>query len=972
VQDSAIQFTASDKAYLSVASNSSLQTGDIDFEIGCWVYLDSTSTKTIAGKWDYGKNEYIFYVVSGKFTFSVTPDGSASTTVTANTFGNLSTSVWYFVRCWNDSVGNVIGISVNGISDTVSYSSGVYIGTSAFCVGYHSAADLYFSGRVDSLYLAKRIFSAAEATWMYNAGAGRIYNDLTDSIKTSMVSWWDFNEENGTRYDSHSTNHLAQTFVNIIDSSTPLLNGGFESLGTGETLGSELLSNTGFETAGGGGADVFANWTEYTSASSLIELDTSTFHGGANSVKLTEGAADYAAAIQSFTATPSARYKLTFWTRGDATYAGRYNIWNLSNGSDIVALTSTSVTSATWTQVTKYFTVPVGCTSVGIYLVSPSTTGGIAYFDDVSLKAVTASATFANWTELYVGGSYGTITADTSAPNAGTYDALFAVDAGGLYRMALYQNVLTSGHKYKTTYYAKANSGTPSVEYLMGGNSGTGSTGTQALTTSYAQYTHYATSDGAGFYIGPDNAAGSASKSFYLDDVTLVCTEIPSAAGITAGWAKDGNLCASFNGTSQYLLYTGNAFDPGTSDYSVGCYANATKLGTYMLMGGGNAGFTAYWSVYITPSGTVSIEFTDGSGAALSASSSAGIVKVNEWHYYVADFDRDSNLTIYMDGVSVLTKNISTRAGSCTFGSLGVGIYGSNINFFFAGRIGQAFYKQRLTTANERTALFNNGIGLRGASELPSTMTADVATCPMSYWPLEEYSAGTANITRSDAIGANHLTSVGNTPSGQGVDYYGGAVSKWYDLSGNNRTFTQTTIASRLLYSGATIGNKYSIVGDNGTKCLSYASDFIGTGDVTLFAVIKPRGWGGGGYGRIFDTGQQRMYVGPTGFIQLDSNAADSGCKSSNSSIALDTASVVSATRTSAGAVNFYINGVLSGTANQNSNSPQSGTVVYLFNRATPDRGFDGWLQKLIIVNGILSQSKIQAVSQQLMRENGI
>jgi hypothetical protein len=298
-----------------------------------------------------------------------------------------------------------------------------------------------------------------------------------------------------------------------------------------------------------------------------------------------------------------------------------------------------------------------------------------------------------------------------------------------------------------------------------------------------------------------------------------------------------------------------------------------------------------------------------------------------------------------------------------------VGAYNTGLNTIPERIDGVGFIK-RLLTASEITALYNNGKGVKYAG-LPATVSADAT---LSFWNLDEYSPGTANVTRNDSKGTNHLTSVGNTPSGQGVNYFEGVVSKWFDQSGNAKTMLQTTTSARLMYVTNAQNSKPVLRGDGLTKCLYNANDLIGTGNVTVFAVIKPRGWGGSGVGRIIDNNMLRLSVNLTSarLRVLSDGVYGTMAYSANSSIALDTAYVVVLTRTSAGVVNFYINGALSGVANQASGTPAAGSATYIGNLLAGTAGFDGDIDEVGIVNRILSDSDIQRVTTYLGVKWGI
>ena len=156
----------------------------------------------------------------------------------------------------------------------------------------------------------------------------------------------------------------------------------------GETLGSELLSNTGFETAGAGGSDVFAGWTEFTVGGGSLSDETSLVHSGSHALKIGTTGNWGNRETQVVAVTAGKLYKYSFWTRGDGTRAGGYQVFNNTGATDIITAT-TGITGTTYQLVTGYFIAPSGCGSVTFYLHGPlsgATTG--VYFDDASLKEV--------------------------------------------------------------------------------------------------------------------------------------------------------------------------------------------------------------------------------------------------------------------------------------------------------------------------------------------------------------------------------------------------------------------------------------------------------------------------------------------------------------------------------------------------------------------------------------------------------
>lgn len=237
----AAQLTAASSTYLSIADNASLSMGDIDFTVGAWVYLDSKPTtgtilaKTVTGS--VANNEYILeYLAStDRFRFRVS-NGTTQTIVSSTTFGAPSLSTWYFVVGWHDSVGNVIGISVNaGTADTAAHTVGVQDAAAAFALGANSTpAGTLFDGRIDNAFVSKRVLTAQERTDFYNSGNGITYDQLTTAHKVSLVSWWSL--------DSVQLPALLPTDVGGPLTVTDTLNkmsqsGGMTVIGTGTATG---------------------------------------------------------------------------------------------------------------------------------------------------------------------------------------------------------------------------------------------------------------------------------------------------------------------------------------------------------------------------------------------------------------------------------------------------------------------------------------------------------------------------------------------------------------------------------------------------------------------------------------------------------------------------------------------------------------------------------------------------------------
>lgn len=177
---SAAQFTAANSEFLSIADNTNMSTGDIDFTFAGWVYLDTKgAVRDICTKWGAsGQFEYILLYnnTPDRFEFYVSNNGTATVAVTASTLGSPATGTWYFLVAYHDSVNNLIGISGNnGGFNTAAHTTGVFNSTSPFQFGAKASSPSYHNGRLDAWGFWKRVLTSNQITILYNAGAGLGY-----------------------------------------------------------------------------------------------------------------------------------------------------------------------------------------------------------------------------------------------------------------------------------------------------------------------------------------------------------------------------------------------------------------------------------------------------------------------------------------------------------------------------------------------------------------------------------------------------------------------------------------------------------------------------------------------------------------------------------------------------------------------------------------------------------------------------
>lgn len=948
------QFASVQKDYLYCNSNSSQQPGNADFEVGCWVKFNASPSTFMGivakGSGSNAATEYLLYWDNtiAKFRLFLS-DGVNNNSAAIAIPGGLVVGTWYFVRGWYDAAADLIYISINnGTPVTQSYAFGCNsVPAQPLTLGGYASSGT-FNGVMDSAYFRKQISTSGEATWLYNSGAGRKYEDISTgqpTFLTNLISWWNLYQDYGTRYDSHGSNHLTPSaYANLVDATTA--NGGFETLLTQ----TNILLNPGFETAGGGGADLWANWVE-TANSSIFSDETTTVHGGSHAAKMTWAAGSRGWIGQTITVAANTRYTLQFWAYGTA--QGSISVYDQSNGVFIIPTVSFTP-SVSWGQYWQTFTTPATCTSIQIFLYAPPASGYVIY-DDAS---VFTQDPFSQWT-VSSNNTFQTYCAVQSTPISGTYSARMFAPTGGY--IALYKSSqLIVGNRYKITVKAKASSGTP--QFSIRDSAGTTTYVTFTSSTTTTTYTVYinATTTSIAVVV----AGGSIAIDF--DDFTLVSLGPVGVLGLVSAAAVDSNFSAQFSG-SNYLSAASNAgLQAGTSQFSAWGWifldnkpssGYATAFGKYSTTGNKREWCVAVSSVAPPSDRIYAFISSDGISPTVSlAEATIGSPNVGQWYFVVISYDK-TNLNLYVNdnAGSSSASSIDIYAGTSAFA---IGAMGDALNPF-QGRIDSVGYlKGRVLTPTERTALYNKGFGLKYA-QYPSSITSDSGL--VSAWDLEESTGITA-----DQKGSNTLTNNGSVSGAKGVGYYTGWVSRWIDQYTTSRAYTQSNSLYNPAYVAQALGtNKKPALYFNGLRSqLGVASDIVGTGDVTVFAVIRPFGLGGGNFGRIIDNGQFDVNIATGPILQV--NSSGGATTASSGSISVNTSYVICVTRTSAGVTNIYVNNVLSGTANQSSGTPGAGGNTYIGNKSDLTRGFNGYIGYVDVIKRIVTSQERGQISTAL------
>ena len=159
----AADFEADNSEYLSIADNSDLSSGDVDFSIWAWVRPETVAGTIVVNKPDeYGLDMY--------------PDGSAwrftvNAAYTPVSTGTPVAGTWAFLVGVHDAAANEIKISVNGAAFVTASAIGPTDTGSAFLVGSYNGSSLFFDGLVDEVGFTKRKLTQEEVSALYNSGS---------------------------------------------------------------------------------------------------------------------------------------------------------------------------------------------------------------------------------------------------------------------------------------------------------------------------------------------------------------------------------------------------------------------------------------------------------------------------------------------------------------------------------------------------------------------------------------------------------------------------------------------------------------------------------------------------------------------------------------------------------------------------------------------------------------------------------
>lgn len=178
--------------WLSHASDSNLQLGGTDWTLAAWVNSDiiADGFQNFFGKgvWNGASDgEYLFRVNSSQGQLVIS-DGSSTHVLAAATFGNLSSTTWYYLQAQHVN-GTKIRIRVNnGTWDEFTWTTGTRNGTDVFGVGATTGGVGFFRGSINQAAIWKAAKSDADLNAAYNSGSGLAYASWTASGAAAFLA----------------------------------------------------------------------------------------------------------------------------------------------------------------------------------------------------------------------------------------------------------------------------------------------------------------------------------------------------------------------------------------------------------------------------------------------------------------------------------------------------------------------------------------------------------------------------------------------------------------------------------------------------------------------------------------------------------------------------------------------------------------------------------------------------------------
>lgn len=185
--------------YFSTPNDSDLQVNDQDFTVSVWVRPDSVpAAQVICGR-DAGSSdrEWLLYTGGANITWGVWNDAVGLTQIAATSA--LTVGEWTHFMCTGNATDHKLRIYVNGVLVNTSAAMTDFAAKATpLELANRSVDNLKFDGRLSEFgYWVGRALDADDAVALYNQGRGNKHASLSASLQTGLTEWCDLDEESG-------------------------------------------------------------------------------------------------------------------------------------------------------------------------------------------------------------------------------------------------------------------------------------------------------------------------------------------------------------------------------------------------------------------------------------------------------------------------------------------------------------------------------------------------------------------------------------------------------------------------------------------------------------------------------------------------------------------------------------------------------------------------------------------------------
>ena len=285
-------------------------------------------------------------------------------------------------------------------------------------------------------------------------------------------------------------------------------------------------------------------------------------------------------------------------------------------------------------------------------------------------------------------------------------------------------------------------------------------------------------------------------------------------------------------------------------------------------------------------------------------------------------------------------------------------------NTFHAAAVGN-IQKGSLLTVGSRYKMTivgtNGGVANQTVSGTSSIAASYIVSPYLNSSPFNStftFTATSINLVLYLNAGTTTITSMTLQP----ITQEGGSVT--FDINAAQGVIRDSTGLRTITNTSTTVakyGSANIMSFNGGNSKLDLGADFIGTSDYSFFGWFFIKSDGSSTVGRLIDNGKLLAFT-HLGVLQVKSDgAAGPGQASSGGGLRFGKIYHLGFTRTSVGTTNVFVNGVLSGTANQSSGTPAAGTTNVLIGLDGGGSGFvfDGLIYRARGWNRILTTEEI-------------